>query len=58
MTVDPTPDPIGSDGPKAFGAWADQLGVEQDAVHNAVIALGPDSGAMVSRLKWARVFAG
>lgn len=34
--------------------WADRLGVDVDAVRNAVVAVGPDSGAVALRLKSAR----
>lgn len=54
MTLDPAPDQIDIDDPKALAAWAERLGVDADAVRNAVIAVGPDSDAVALRLKSAR----
>ncbi|AYV49685.1 hypothetical protein CFHF_19970 [Caulobacter flavus] len=38
----------------ALGRWAERLGVDTDAVRNAVIAVGPDSEAVALRLTSAR----
>ena len=54
MTDPSTPEPIDIDDPKALAAWAERLGVDQDAVRNAVIAVGPDSEALAMRLRSAR----
>lgn len=39
---------------EALQRWASRLGVDADAVRNAVIAVGPDSEAVALRLKSAR----
>lgn len=39
---------------EALQRWADRLGVDRDAVRNAVIAVGPDSEAVALRLTSAR----
>ena len=54
MTDHPAPERIDIDDPKALAAWAERLGVDPDAVRNAVIAVGPDSEAVALRLRSAR----
>lgn len=45
---------IDPDDPDALQRWADRLGVDTDAVRNAVISVGPDSEAVALRLRSAR----
>ena len=45
---------IDQDDPAALQRWADRLGVDVEAVRNAVISVGPDSEAVVLRLRSAR----
>lgn len=40
--------------PQALAHWAERLGVDEDAVRNAVIAVGADSEAVALRLNLAR----
>lgn len=42
----------------ALKRWAERLGVDTDAVRNAVLAVGPDSEAVALRLNSARGAAG
>jgi hypothetical protein len=48
------PETIDADDPAALERWAQRLGVDTDAVRNAVIAVGPDSEAVTLRLRSAR----
>lgn len=45
---------IDLDDPAAVQRWADRLGVDIDAVRNAVISVGSDSEAVALRLSSAR----
>lgn len=54
MTDQPVPERIDIEDPKALAAWAERLGVDPDAVRNAVIAVGSDSEAVALRLRSAR----
>jgi hypothetical protein len=47
-------DAIDLEDPVTLRAWAQRLGVDRDAIRDAVLAVGPDSEAVALRLKSAR----
>jgi hypothetical protein len=51
---DAAPETIDADDRAALERWAKRLGVDVDAVRNAVISVGSDSEAVTLRLRSAR----